>query len=252
MITTTGNGLAGRTRFAIALLLPLLALTAPAAAQETTGSRVDIAGRTLDRATGQPVANAFVGVVGTRRSTHTDANGQFVLRGLDAGRHSVAVELLGYAADTLTAVFEAGASPLEVLLTPDPIVLEGLQVMNDRLLDRRRSVATSVRAFDAERLRSSGVWDLRDFVRLQVFTRPCPNPLMGDICIARRGRAVAPSVYINEARVAGGLEFLIGYPPEEIYLVEIYSGGTHIRVYTNWYAERLATGRARLLPVLFD
>lgn len=49
-------------------------------------------------------------------------------------------------------------------------------------------------------------------------------------------------------RVAGGLDFLTGMSPQEVYL--LYDGGSAIRVYTKWYAEALATGRVRLPPVI--
>ena len=237
--------------FLVTLAIASSVMTAPAAAQENRDVRVDISGRALDSVTRQPIVNAFVGIAGMRRSTYTDNSGHFTLRDVPAGRHSVVVELLGYAADTLTQAFTTATPPLEIFVAPNPIILEGLQVMNDRLVRRRRAAATSVRALDEERIRTSGAWDMRDFIRSRVFTRPCPNLLAGDTSVLRRGRVIAPSVYINEARVPGGLDFLVGYPPEEIYLVEIYSGGSHIRVYTKWYAEMLASGRARLAPVIF-
>lgn len=240
-----------RLRQTAALAGVLLAWSLPAAAQEEQSARADIVGRALDRVTRQPIANVYIGLLGTRRSAYTDTNGAFELSAVPSGRQSLAVEILGYAADTVALAVTDAMQPVELLLDPDPIVLEGLQVMNDRLLHRRRSVATSVRAYDAPSIRSSGVWDLKDFVRNRTFTRPCPSFVMGETCIVRRGRVVAPTVYINDARVVGGIDMLMGLPPEEVYLLEVYSGGQQIRVYTNWYAERLANGRTRLPPLIF-
>ena len=251
MNSTERIGRMHRPRVAASLAGVLLAWTAASAAAQERPTRIDVAGRALDSMTRQPIANVYIGLIGTRRTAYTDENGGFKLSDVPSGRQWLAVEILGYAPDTLAVAVTDGMQPVELLLKPDPIVLAGLQVMSDRLVNRRRSVATSVRAYDATSIRSSGVWDLKDFVRNRTFTRPCPSLIMGETCVVRRGRVIAPAVYINDARVVGGIDMLMGLPPEEVYLLEVYSGGLQIRVYTNWYAERLASGRIRLPPLIF-
>jgi hypothetical protein len=236
--------------------LPLLVLalwSQPGNAQQAQrGSvRITIVGQVLDSSTRQPIAAASVELMGTRRQAFTDKQGRFALKDVAVGPYLVAAEQLGYAIGQLSQTFDESTPAIEILLTPDPIQLQTIQVNNDRLLRRRRAVATSVFAYDAERLRRSAAFDAHQFVRQNVFAFPCPDPMMGSLCVRRRGRIIVPQVYIDEAPTPAGAEFLHGLPLDDVYLVEIYSNGAHIRVYTNWFARLLAQGRIRLSPVLF-
>ena len=71
--------------------LSLLILAAPAAAQ--TGQ---ISGTVSDSATGQPVANADVSVVGTTHRGRTRDDGTYTIAGVAVGTHTVEVRRLGY------------------------------------------------------------------------------------------------------------------------------------------------------------
>ncbi|MGH7551976.1 MAG: carboxypeptidase-like regulatory domain-containing protein, partial [Longimicrobiales bacterium] len=209
-------------RSAAKAFLPLLVLalsTPPAHARQTDRSsgRITITGQVLDAATRQPVNGALVELAGTRRHSFTDKQGRFVLKGIPAGRYEITAEQLGYATGRMTQSFDEATSSVEILMTPDPVVLEGIQVTNDRLLDRRRAVATSVFAYDAEDLRRSGAWDAHNFVRQRVFARSCPDPF-SSLCILRRGRVISPNVYIDESRMVAGAEFLTGLPLDDVYL----------------------------------
>ena len=235
------------------LPLLVLALSSPSAharQSERSSGRITILGQVLDASTRQPVGAAAVELVGPRRQAFTDKLGRFALKDVPIGSYMVTVEQLGYAEGRLTQRFDDSTSPIEILLMPDPVVLQTIQVTNDRLKRRRNAVAVSVFAYDAERLRRSSAFDVHQFVRQNVFAFSCPNPLMGSLCVRRRGRVIVPRVYIDESPVPGGAEFLNGLPLDDVYLVEVYSGGAHIRVYTNWFARLLAQGRVRLSPVL--
>ncbi len=89
-----------------------------------------ISGRITDAASGGAVASARVEVEGglapgpsvarMRSSTVSDDDGQFVIRGVSAGRHSVHAYALGYAPRSLSGIeVEAGrqSGPLEIALT---------------------------------------------------------------------------------------------------------------------------------------
>ena len=70
-------------------------------------------------------------------------------------------------------------------------------------------------------------------------------------CVLRRGSATEPRVYIDEAPIIGGLQFLGMFRPYELYLVEVYSAGLEIRAYAHWYMGRLAGRPTALFPVGF-
>ncbi len=236
--------------FVVALgLLPALLASQPVNAQEPKPARTVVTGQVLDSESRQPVAGALVELAGTRRQTFADKDGRFALKDMATGSYVIVVEQLGYAEARVTRVIDEHASPIAILLAPDPIMLRAIQVTNDRFRRRRNAVASSVFAYDADQIRQSGAWDAEDFVRRHVFTWPCPDRMLST-CIMRRGRVIQPSVYIDDAPVFGGMDFLVGLNPNDLYLVEIYDRGAHIRVYTNWFARRLAAGRARLTPVI--
>ncbi|HET7461847.1 MAG TPA: carboxypeptidase regulatory-like domain-containing protein [Longimicrobium sp.] len=87
--------------------------------------------------------------------------------------------------------------------------------------------------------------------RTRVGTGPS-NGDGGDLsCAYVRGNLRRPVVYIDEQRANGGLMDLLNLRPADLYIVESYSGGSMIRVITDQYAERVARGRADILPLRF-
>ncbi|NIR41286.1 MAG: hypothetical protein GWN07_36145, partial [Actinobacteria bacterium] len=66
-------------------------------------------------------------------------------------------------------------------------------------------------------------------------------------CVWRRGRIIQPRVVIDEFPAIGGLDELEAMPSNMIYMVEVYGNGSHIRVYTNQFIERL--GRRPMAPI---
>ena len=51
--------------------------------------------------------------------------------------------------------------------------------------------------------------------------------------------------------MVGGMEYLSVIPPHELYLVEVYASGRHIRAYTNHFMERAAKTRLRPMAFVF-
>jgi hypothetical protein len=225
---------------AIALLLILIAT--PALSQ--TWPRRDVQGVVVDSATGQPIAGAWVRIADGGDGAYTNSDGRFRLHDVRIGTVAFEAAQLGYAdfADELT--IGEGDTELRLALAPDPVVLDGVRVISDRLASRRNAVPYAVRAYETDRIMTSGAFDAFDFVRLNAFTRSCGL----STCMYRRGRVVRPLVYIDEARYLGGLDDLRGLPIEHLYLIEVI--GAQVRVYTKNFAERLATRGAPLMPML--
>lgn len=205
-----------------------------------------IVGVVIDAGTDNPLAGAHVSVRASDWGSLTTDNGRFLLCEIGAGNHVVTVERLGYV--TLESWIEADASgdPVALHMQPDPILLEGLEVITDRFERRRRAVATTVRAFDQEDLASSGYWSAADFVDRQtgVMTTPCGI----NRCVYYRGRVVNPRVYLDEFPLIGGWSHLETIPTSELYMIEVYRRGTHIRAYTHNFMKRAA--RVRLAPMM--
>jgi hypothetical protein len=231
--------------FAVILILGNVS---QAAAQERDREKVDLVGVVVDLRTGEAVTGAYVEVSPRDRETYTDRDGRFKIGGLQEGRYAIRVEQLGYESGTLRHELVVGGGPARIELVPDPVMLEEIEVINNRLARRRNSAPYSVRAFDATQLATSSAFDALDFVRMHLFTAPCPSFSFGNTCVRRRGRAVSPRVYVDDAPFLGGLDVLMSYPMSELYLIEVLDSGSQVRIYTKWFASRVAEGKARILP----
>ena len=88
---------------ALALVMGLVLVTAPAAAQTGT-----IEGRVTAAASGDPVEGARVAIVGTSIGARTGADGRFVLLNVPAGTSQLQVLLIGYAMGTVRLNVQPG------------------------------------------------------------------------------------------------------------------------------------------------
>jgi hypothetical protein len=237
----------------LAAILPLILLIAPggpSAAQEP----VNVSGVVVDAETGEPVAGARIEIPEIGRATIADTEGGFQIARVPPGSYRARIDRLGYARLEETWAVEAGMTPRRVALAPDPVVLEGITVQASRLDQRRRAVAVSVRAFEGGSLQRSAAFDARDFLFAQggLMRAPCPGGIGifgDDDCIRWRGRVIRPSVYIDERPSMGGLDELAAYPLRDLYAIEVYENGRHIRAYTAWFMQHLARTNRPLAPV---
>lgn len=216
----------------------LLLLTASAAPLQAQTDRVTIRGIVVDGATGTPIAGAAVEIQGTNDRVGTNTEGRFLLSGVRPGA-LLLVSQLGYA----TWAMEIDtAAVIRVPLEINPIVMDALEVVTDRLRDRWRASPVATRVYSAEQLIAAPAANARDFAYLRASFGPCSDG-RGD-CIFRRGRMHAPSICVDDIPYGSDIQALLGLPIHDLHMMEI--SGTAIRVYTKWFAERLASGRVRL------
>ncbi len=250
------TGRVGRTRsrlpaFALAFLLAVGAT--PLAAQQPEGGEdaVTLRGVVLDEVSGGPVVGAAIGIEGVRAIRVTDRDGRFQFPEVPTGQLHLAVQQLGYAELHVHLDVAHDPDPLEIHLQPDPVVLEGITVMTDRLQSRRNALGVTVRTYDDERLMSSAAWDVYDFLRTHsaLHVVPCSGRMSATQCVHARGQLTAPEVYIDETRAIGGLDQLGMYRLHEMHLIEVIAGGRQIRAYTHHFMERLARSPQALLPI---
>lgn len=206
-----------------------------------------VMGHVVDEETGAPLVGAWVGLTDTDWGSISNPQGRFRIPEHGGGRLDLTVEMLGYR----TVSWSGDVSPGEAVrieMAPDPILLEGIEVMTDRFESRRNAVAASVFAFDASDLTRSTTMNARDFIGAQagIFFTAC-NGRRGSSCVWYRGRRIEPVVYVDEFPHAGGLDFLTSFSPGELHMVEIYNRGAHIRVYTPAFMKRAA--QQRIVPI---
>lgn len=218
---------------AVALLL----LTGSLTAQES----VTIRGVVVDETTGEPIVGAYAAVRGTNQGVATGRTGGFMLENVKRGS-MIEVRQLGYA----TWIQHADSSAtLRIELTVNPIVMDRLEVVADRLAERWRASAVASRRYTAGQVMAAPVLNARDFAYMRASFGPCPDGRAD--CVWRRGGWVAPRIFIDEIPYCSDMNALLGIPTHEIHLFEMI-GGTTFYIYTKQFAERLALGQVRLMP----
>lgn len=236
-------------RFAWLALSALAANTpAPVTAQRACEpDQPRIVGLVVDAGTAAPLEGALVSAAESSRTWLTTDSGRFLLCEIGSGTHSVTVERLGYESLTVQVRADVAGNPVQLLLEPRPILLEGLEIVMDRFSHRRRAAATVVRTYDQAAIARSGYWAAGDFVmsRSGVFMAPCG----ASRCVFHRGARVSPLVYLDEVPLIGGWSQFETLPTSWLYMVEVYRNGTHIRAYTHAFMERAAKNRLAPLPI---
>lgn len=240
-----------KTRALFLVLATLLIFSPALMAQEEQGEGPALLGRVIDSDTGTPLLGAFVHLQGEAWGVITDDDGRFRLPRLPNGLLSVMVEQLGYVELVQTVQFEDGGASLFFALTPDPILLEGIEVVMDRFERRRRAYAHASQLLDREELVNSSAFDLLDLIQSRSLLNPiaCPASEIEWTCAMVRGQIRPLSVYVDEFPFWGGFDFLSMVQPHELHMVEIYYSRGQVRVYTEAYMERIGRRPIAVMPL---
>jgi hypothetical protein len=117
-------------RASAATLLAFVALAANASNAQAQAGRFVLSGRVTERGQDRPIAQATVTLDDELRAI-TNANGEFQLNGVQAGRHALVVEALGYRTLRTTMLTEGNGS---VQIQMDPAALPLPAVTSDSAL----------------------------------------------------------------------------------------------------------------------
>jgi hypothetical protein len=240
----------------LSLAVLLVLLSAPgllAQERDTPAVSGDFHGVVLDSESGHPVHGVEVYLPDRTIGYLTREDGRFRIPDIPAGALYVEVRRIGYADLDLRLDLEDSFPEVEIHLPPNPVVLEGFEVVVDRFERRRRSAPTSIRVVRESELKTAPAMSAADMVFERVATRatPCPAHFHQRWCVRVRGRPVVPVVYIDESPALGGVEQLATYRPQDFYMVEVYGSGRHVRAYTHHFMERAARNRLSPIPLFF-
>jgi len=214
--------------------LPKIAGTDSTAKAAQRGS-ARVFGKVLN-ASGAPVANARVGLMGISAATLTRANGDFVLDSLPSGTQAIVVRQLGYKPTEVPVelsartparvtvklgVYVPELSPVEVISARE----EGLQRVG--FLDRKRSAAGGY-FMDPDQLEKRRATMFTDLLRtvpgIRVQSGPNGQQSISSTRSATGGGCV--TVWVDGAQwqsmEAGDLDAFVR--PEEVSAIEVYNG----------------------------
>jgi outer membrane receptor protein involved in Fe transport len=121
-----------------------------------------VTGTVYDADAGVPLLGATVVLQGTPLSTRSDGDGRFAIGRLDAGRYTLVVVAVGFAADSLTEVVLAEGEWRVVTLSlrPVPLMLPELVISPARTVERRDQAIASVAVMAADEVLSRNVTTL--------------------------------------------------------------------------------------------
>jgi hypothetical protein len=126
--------------FATALLV---AMSLPAYAQDVPRGR--ITGRVVNASTQQPINGALVQLAGTALSARSGARGEFTIAAIPPDVYSLRVRAIGYRPSLVAEVVVGSGKPLEITvpLTPQPIVLEAVEVQPSYFVPPTQAIAST-------------------------------------------------------------------------------------------------------------
>jgi outer membrane receptor protein involved in Fe transport len=133
----------------------------------TTGK---IAGRVIDKQTGDPMAGASVMIVGTAMGAASDRNGYFFILQVPPGTYSVRVNMMGYESVTFTNVKVTVDLTTKLNFSLSSTVLEigkGVTVVAERPIVQKDETFSAQRVSDEAIQNMPTVSDVRDVVSRQ-------------------------------------------------------------------------------------
>jgi len=215
-----------------AVFTAVLVFHSPAVGQE-------IRGRVLDGATDRPVAGALVRLVDDSGSatsvTLADSAGVYRIGVPGAGVFRLSAERLGYTpmeTPPLRALTADAVYPLDLLMRPDPVAIQGFTVETSRVSDEqvdrsvRHMVGLSVRSLRFEPIRYDDIQAhieagrvLEDLIRWEAGAGLVVRLTTEGTCYGLRGRCLP--IYMNGVPV--NQLFAGDWPLDLIYTIVIVS-----------------------------
>jgi hypothetical protein len=228
----------------IAALLPLaLHAGAHSAAAQARVPRSMLVVHVVDEQ-GHPLTGARVTVGGVAKGASTGSGGEATVEQIPEGLRLVEVRRQGYAPQRVATDFIRGSTlRREVVMTPDPVELEGLTVTswgrsvrlrNNGFYDRqRRGFGAYMTRDQIERLRPFHATDAFRYMRGFTVVTSASR----EYVVATRGSSAAgacvPPVYVDGNRMftrnAGDqADALESIPPDNIEAIEAYQGAATV------------------------
>lgn len=230
--------------------LVALAVAPPVAAQRPGG--VTLRGTVVDADSRAPLFGAFVARQDASRGVLTDSLGRFALPVDRAAAYPIRVSQLGYRTLEITMPAEAETRTFAVGLKPDPIQIEGLNVLTRRLTEPRRGRFGTATVLDQGALLSSPFGTALELTRnLVPFAQRC-SPDADSLCVSGQGRKRSLSICVDGHIVSSESPELESIDPRGLFLAAAYARVGRVQLYSRAYVARLLALGEDLPPWSFD
>ena len=135
--------LQARLAASVLVTAPLLATSPLAHAQDTPQGR--ITGRVVNASTQQPIDGALVQLTGTALSARSGSRGEFTIAAIPPDVYSLRVRAIGYRSSLVAEIVVGSGKPLEITvpLTPQPVVLDAVEVQPSYFLPPTQAIAST-------------------------------------------------------------------------------------------------------------
>ncbi len=185
-----------------------------------------IAGKVVDKDTGEPLPGATVVIVGTQRGAATDANGEYVIIDVPPGTYTLRASFVGYGPQVVeNVVVNSGFTTIVNFELKAGIQLEEVVVLAERLI--RQDETMSVTVLQGEDIQALPIETFQDAITLAAGVVESTGG--GDNGIHIRGGRTTEVAYVVDGilvqdpfdRSIGGFDV----PRQSISELQILSGG---------------------------
>jgi iron complex outermembrane receptor protein len=141
------------------LLFVVIALSA------RSQTRGDFSGTVTDNKS-QPIAGASVYLLNTNYQTSADRSGKFILKSITAGKYTLHISAVGYAAKNIPVIIIGTSRPITIQLNDASNQLDEVTVSAQKTEEQAQRVPFSISTLSAKQIQDYRLWDLKDLTAI--------------------------------------------------------------------------------------
>ncbi|QEM08068.1 TonB-dependent receptor [Mucilaginibacter rubeus] len=128
-------------------------------------TRGDFSGTVTDRKN-QPIAGATVYLLNTNYQTSADRSGKFILKSITAGKYTLHISAIGYAAKNIPVIIIGTSRPITIQLNDASNQLDEVTVSAQKTEEQAQRVPFSISTLSAKQIQDYRLWDLKDLTAI--------------------------------------------------------------------------------------
>jgi len=114
----------------------------------------------------QPIAGATVYLLNTNYQTSADRSGKFILKSITAGKYTLHISAVGYAAKNIPVIIIGTSRPITIQLNDASNQLDEVTVSAQKTEEQAQRVPFSISTLSAKQIQDYRLWDLKDLTAI--------------------------------------------------------------------------------------